>query len=82
MLCEYAGYDLIFVETVGVGQSETAVDNLVDIFVLLALPAGGDELQGMKKGIMEIADLIVINKCDGGMDSLEFVVVRTFDAHT
>ncbi len=65
ILCEAAGYDIIFVETVGVGQSETAVAQMVDFFLLLMLPGGGDELQGIKRGIMEMADLIVINKADG-----------------
>ncbi len=65
ILCEAAGYNLIFVETVGVGQSETAVAQMVDFFLLLMLSGGGDELQGIKRGIMEMADLIVINKADG-----------------
>ncbi|MFZ3588451.1 methylmalonyl Co-A mutase-associated GTPase MeaB [Bacillus sp. DJP31] len=65
LLCEAAGYDVIIVETVGVGQSEVAVKSMVDIFVLLALTGAGDELQGMKKGIMELVDLLVINKADG-----------------
>jgi len=65
LLCEAASYNIIFVETVGVGQSETAVEALTDMFVMLAPPAGGDELQGIKKGIMELVDLIVINKADG-----------------
>lgn len=67
LLCEAAGHDLIIVETVGVGQSEVAVDDLVDLFVLIASPAGGDELQGIKRGIMELADLIVVNKADGDL---------------
>lgn len=65
LLCEVAGYEIIIVETVGVGQSETAVRNMVDFFLLLQLPGGGDELQGIKKGIMEMADAIVITKSDG-----------------
>lgn len=65
ILCEAAGFDIILIETVGVGQSETAVANLVDFFLLLMLAGGGDELQGIKRGIMEMADLIVINKADG-----------------
>ncbi|WP_294927469.1 methylmalonyl Co-A mutase-associated GTPase MeaB [uncultured Paracoccus sp.] len=64
-LCDAAGFDVILVETVGVGQSETLVAEMTDIFVLLLAPAGGDELQGVKRGIMEIADLILINKADG-----------------
>lgn len=65
LLCEAAGFDVVFVETVGVGQSEVAVADLVDLFVLVASPAGGDELQGIKRGIMELADLVVVNKADG-----------------
>ncbi|WMX15072.1 methylmalonyl Co-A mutase-associated GTPase MeaB [Aureispira sp. CCB-E] len=65
ILCEAAGFDTIFVETVGVGQSETAVHSMVDFFLLLLLPNSGDELQGIKRGVMEMADLIAINKADG-----------------
>lgn len=65
LLCEAAGYDIILIETVGVGQSEVEVSNLVDIFTVMLLPGGGDELQGIKKGIIEIADCILINKADG-----------------
>ncbi len=65
LLCEAAGFDVVLVETVGVGQSEVAVADLVDLFVLVASPAGGDELQGIKRGIMELADLIIVNKADG-----------------
>ncbi len=64
-LCEAAGFNKIFVETVGVGQSETAVHSMVDFFLLIQLAGTGDELQGIKRGIMEMADAIVINKCDG-----------------
>ncbi len=64
-LCEAAGYDLVVVETVGVGQSEVAVAGLTDLFVLLVLPGGGDELQGIKRGIVELADLVLVNKADG-----------------
>lgn len=64
-LCEAAGFDIIFVETVGVGQSETVVSKLTDCFLFLAMPGTGDELQGIKKGIMEMADIIALNKCDG-----------------
>ena len=67
LLCEAAGYDVIIVETVGVGQSETTVADMVDVFCLLLLPSGGDELQGIKKGIVEIAELIVVNKVDGDL---------------
>lgn len=65
ILCEAAGFDTIFVETVGVGQSETAVHSMVDFFLLVMLAGAGDELQGIKRGIMEMADAIVINKADG-----------------
>ena len=65
LLCEAAGYDTVLVETVGVGQSEIAVASMVDMFVLLIPPAGGDELQRIKKGIVEMADLVLVNKCDG-----------------
>ncbi|MCU0368156.1 MAG: methylmalonyl Co-A mutase-associated GTPase MeaB [Cyclobacteriaceae bacterium] len=70
LLCEAAGFDVIIIETVGVGQSETAVRNMVDFFLLLMLPGAGDELQGIKKGIMEMADAIVINKADGDNNKL------------
>src|SRR3546814_16085626 len=62
LLCEASGFDVVIIETVGVGQSEVAVADLVDLFVLVASPAGGDELQGIKRGIMELADLINVNK--------------------
>ena len=65
LLCEAAGYDIILIETVGVGQSETFVRGMVDFFLLLVLTGAGDELQGMKKGIMELADTIVVHKADG-----------------
>lgn len=65
LLCEAAGFDIIIIETVGVGQSETTVRNMVDFFLLLMLAGAGDELQGIKKGIMEMADGIIINKADG-----------------
>ena len=64
-LCEAAGFDIVLIETVGVGQSETMVAGMSDLFVLLLAPAGGDELQGVKRGIMEIADIILVNKADG-----------------
>ena len=70
LLCEAAGFDVTIVETVGVGQSETAVAEMVDLFLLLLLPAGGDELQGIKRGIMELADLLVVNKADGALESV------------
>ena len=68
-LCEAAGYDIVLIETVGVGQSETVVAQMSDLFVLLLAPAGGDELQGVKRGIMEMADLILVNKADGDLKS-------------
>ncbi|MFQ3254262.1 MAG: LAO/AO transport system kinase [Loktanella salsilacus] len=64
-LCEAAGFDVVLIETVGVGQSETVVAQMADLFVLLLAPAGGDELQGVKRGIMEMADMILVNKADG-----------------
>ena len=67
LLVEAAGFDVVIVETVGVGQSETTVSEMVDMFVLLLLPSGGDELQGIKKGVVELADLVVVNKADGDM---------------
>ncbi|MCB0973232.1 MAG: methylmalonyl Co-A mutase-associated GTPase MeaB [Actinobacteria bacterium] len=66
-LCEAAGFDSIIIETVGVGQSEVAVEAMVDLFILLLAPGGGDDLQGIKRGVMELADIIVINKADGEM---------------
>lgn len=68
LLCEAAGYDIILVESVGLGQSEIVIDDTVDMVMLLVPPAGGDELQGSKKGIMEIADIIVVNKADGALE--------------
>ncbi len=65
LLCEAAGFDVILVETVGVGQSETTVAGMVDFFLVLMLPGAGDELQGIKKGVMELADMIAVNKADG-----------------
>ena len=78
LLCEAAGYDIILVETVGVGQSETAVRNMVDFFMLLALTGAGDDLQGMKKGIMELTDLIVVNKADGDNERLAKRTMREY----
>src|SRR5436189_6032713 len=65
LLCEAAGFDVLLVETVGVGQSETAVADMTDFFLALMLPGAGDELQGIKKGLVELADMIAINKADG-----------------
>ncbi|MEX5727514.1 LAO/AO transport system kinase [Rhodovulum iodosum] len=67
-LCEAAGFDVVLIETVGVGQSETMVAEMTDLFVLLMAPGGGDELQGVKRGIMEMADLILVNKADGDLE--------------
>jgi LAO/AO transport system kinase len=67
LLCEAAGFDVVIVETVGVGQSEVTVADMVDLFLLLVSPGGGDELQGIKRGIMELADLVVVNKADGDL---------------
>jgi LAO/AO transport system kinase len=68
LICEAAGFDPILVETVGVGQSETAVAEMTDMFLLLLLPAAGDDLQGIKRGIMELADLVIVNKSDGALE--------------
>ena len=65
VVLEAAGYDIVIVETVGVGQSETLVAEMTDLFLLLLLPGSGDELQGIKRGIMELADIVVVNKADG-----------------
>jgi len=78
ILCEAAGFDIIMIETVGVGQSEIAVSQLVDFFLLLMLAGGGDELQGIKRGIMEMADLIVINKADGDNITKAKLAATTF----
>ncbi len=67
LICEAAGFDVVIVETVGVGQSETAVAEMTDLFLLLLAPAAGDELQGIKKGIVELADMIAVNKADGNL---------------
>lgn len=81
ILCEAAGFDTIFVETVGVGQSETAVHSMVDYFLLIQIAGAGDELQGIKRGIMEMADGIAINKCDGSnIDRSMFTKVQLENA--
>ncbi len=80
LLCEAAGYDTVLVETVGVGQSETLVANMVDFFLVLALPGAGDELQGIKKGILELADLIAVNKADGDNQARANIAVRDMTA--
>ena len=78
LLCEAAGFKNIFIETVGVGQSETAVHSMVDCFLLLMLPGAGDELQGIKRGIMEMADLIAINKAEGDRALLANKAARSY----
>ena len=70
LVCEAAGFDVVLVETVGVGQSEVAVAGMVDVFLLLLAPGAGDELQGVKRGIVELADLVVVNKADGALTDL------------
>jgi LAO/AO transport system kinase len=78
LLCEAAGYDVVLVETVGVGQSEYQVAGMVDFFMVLMLPGGGDELQGIKKGIIELADALVINKADGESEKLASMTQRQY----
>jgi LAO/AO transport system kinase len=70
LLCEAAGFDVVLVETVGVGQSEVKVAAMVDLFLVLVAPGGGDQLQGLKRGIMELADLVVVNKADGDLAAI------------
>ena len=89
LLCEAFGFDVVIVETIGVGQSEVAVADMVDLFLLLVAPGGGDELQGIKRGIMELADLVVVNKADGDLaaaagrtvadytNALQYVLLRS-----
>lgn len=78
LLCEAAGFDVVIIETVGVGQSETAVADMVDMFVLLQSPGGGDDLQGIKRGIMELADMIAINKADGALEKVAKIAQTDF----
>jgi LAO/AO transport system kinase len=80
VLCEAAGYDVILVETVGVGQSEVEVDSMVDFILLLMLPGSGDELQGIKRGIMEIADAVAITKTDGEQEGIASLSKAEFEA--
>ena len=80
VLCEAAGYDVILVETVGVGQSEVLVDTMVDFILLLMLPGSGDELQGIKRGIMEIADAVAITKTDGDQSGIAAISRAEFEA--
>ena len=78
LLCEAAGFDVLLVETVGVGQSESDVAMLVDLFLLLVQPGGGDDLQGIKRGVMELADLIIVNKTDGRLKDLALETVSDY----
>jgi len=78
LLCEAAGYDVVLVETVGVGQSEYQVAGMEDFFMVLMLPGGGDELQGIKKGIMELADALVINKADGDSEKIAAMTQKQY----
>ena len=80
LLCEAAGFDVIIIETVGVGQSETAVSDMTDMFLLLLSPGGGDDLQGIKRGIMELADLVLVNKADGDQTHLANQTVSDYGA--
>lgn len=80
VVLEAAGYDVVLVETVGVGQSETVVANMVDFFLVLMLPGAGDELQGIKKGVLELADLIAVNKADGENEKRAITSVRDYKA--
>jgi LAO/AO transport system kinase len=80
LLCEAAGFDIVLIETVGVGQSEALVAHMVDLLLLLLLPGAGDELQGIKKGILELADLVVVNKADGEMREAAIAAQRDYHA--
>ena len=80
LLCEAAGFDFILIETVGVGQSEYEVHSMVDFFAILMLPNAGDELQGIKRGILELADLIVVNKADGDMKQMAKAAVQQYSS--
>ena len=77
-LCEYAGYDVILIETVGVGQSETLASQLSDVFILLLLPGAGDEIQGIKRGIVELADIVIINKADNDRKKMATHSVQSY----
>lgn len=79
LLCEASGYDVIIIETVGVGQSEVTVSKIVDFFLLLMQPGGGDDLQGIKRGILELADLVAVNKADGNTESIADVARREYE---
>ena len=79
LLCDAFGFDYIFVETVGVGQSEISVSHFIDMFILLMQPGGGDELQGIKRGILEISDLIIVNKADGAQEQVAKVALHDYE---
>ncbi|MCK4873912.1 MAG: methylmalonyl Co-A mutase-associated GTPase MeaB [Phycisphaerales bacterium] len=79
LLCEAAGFDIVIVETVGVGQSETVVADMTDLFLVLMLPGAGDELQGMKRGLMELADIIAVNKADGENTQAAELAAREYE---
>ncbi|WP_458412566.1 methylmalonyl Co-A mutase-associated GTPase MeaB [Schinkia sp. CFF1] len=79
LLCEAAGYDVILIETIGVGQSEVVVRSMVDMFALIVLTGAGDELQGMKKGVMELADIIIVNKADGDNEQRALIAQKEYN---
>lgn len=79
LLCEAAGYDVILIETIGVGQSEVVVRSMVDMFALIVLTGAGDELQGMKKGVMELADVIIVNKADGDNEQKALIAQKEYN---
>ena len=79
LLCEAAGFDVVLIETVGVGQSEVTVEAMVDCLVLLIAPGGGDDLQGIKRGIMELADIVVVNKADGALAKIAEATARDYE---
>lgn len=80
LLSEAAGYDVVLIETVGIGQSEVTVSSMVDFFLVLLLPAGGDQLQGIKRGVMELADLLVVNKADGNTQKLAELTRQEYES--
>lgn len=80
LLCEAAGYDVVLIETVGIGQSEVTVSSMVDFFLVLLLPAGGDQLQGIKRGVMELADLLVVNKADGNTQKIAELTRQEYES--
>jgi LAO/AO transport system kinase len=80
VVCEAAGFDVVLVETVGVGQSETLVAKMVDFFLVLMIPGAGDELQGIKKGVLELADMIAVNKADGDNEARARVAASDYSS--